>query len=39
VSATQGEAAAAAHVRKLNLRFSGLLPEGLQSRPSSLSQH
>lgn len=39
VSATQGEAAAVAHVRKLNLRFSGLLPEGLQSRPSSLSQH
>jgi hypothetical protein len=37
ISATQGEAAAAAHVRRLNIRFSGLLPEGLQSRPSTLS--
>jgi hypothetical protein len=38
IAATQGEAAAAAHVRRLNIRFSGLLPEGLQSRPSHLSQ-
>lgn len=37
IAATQGEAAAAAHVRRLNIRFSGLLPEGLQSRPSNLS--
>ena len=37
ISRTQGEAAAAAHVRKLNVMFSGLLPEGLQSRPSTLS--
>jgi hypothetical protein len=37
IAATQGEAAAAAHVRRLNTSFSGLLPEGLQSRPSSLS--
>jgi hypothetical protein len=38
IAATQGEAAAAAHVRRLNNSFSGLLPEGLQSRPSHLSQ-
>lgn len=38
VSATQGEAASAAHVRRLNISFSGLLPDGLQSRPSTLSQ-
>jgi hypothetical protein len=38
VSATQGEAAAAAHVRRLNLSFTGLLPDALQSRPSNLSQ-
>ncbi len=37
IAATQGEAAAAAHVRRLNINFQGLLPEGLQSRPSSLS--
>lgn len=37
VSAIQGETAAAAHVRKLNQMFSGLLPDGLQSRPSNLS--
>ncbi len=37
ISATQGEAAAAAHVRRLNISFSGLLPDGLQSRPSTLS--
>ncbi len=37
ISATQGEAAAVAHVRRLNISFSGLLPEGLQSRPSTLS--
>ncbi len=38
VSATQGESAAATHVRRLNLSFSGLLPDGLQSRPSTLAQ-
>ncbi len=38
IAATQGEAAASAHVRRLNISFSGLLPDGLQSRPSNLSQ-
>ena len=37
VAATQGETAAAGHVRRINASFSGLLPEGLQSRPSNLS--
>ncbi len=37
VSATQGEAAAAAHVRRITVMFDGLLPGGLQSRPASLS--
>ena len=36
LSDVQGEAAAAAHVRRLNTMFEGLLPGGLQSRPSSL---
>ncbi len=39
VAATQGETAAAAHVRRLNAMFDGLLPGGLQSRPSGLSSH
>ena len=38
VSATQGESAAAAHVRRINTMFNGLLPGGLQSRPSGLGQ-
>jgi hypothetical protein len=38
IAATQGELAAAAHVRRLNNSFSGLLPDGLQSRSSHLSQ-
>ncbi len=38
IAATQGEASAAAQVRLLNTSFSGLLPDGLQSRPSHLSQ-
>jgi hypothetical protein len=38
VAATQGEVAAAAHVRRLNISFQGLLPDGLASRPSTLSQ-
>jgi hypothetical protein len=37
LSATQGEVAAAEHVRRLNISFAGLLGGGLQSRPSSLS--
>ena len=34
LSATQGEEAAAAHVRRIGVMFEGLLPGGLQSRPS-----
>jgi hypothetical protein len=37
IAVTQGEAAAAEHVRRINIQFSGLLPHGLQSRPSSFS--
>jgi hypothetical protein len=39
IAVTQGETAARAHLIALNSRFSGLLPDGLQSRPSSLSRH
>jgi hypothetical protein len=39
IAVTQGETAARAHLHALNTRFAGLLPDGLQSRPSSLSRH
>ncbi len=38
IAVTQGETAARDHLLALNARFSGLLPDGLQSRPSSLSR-
>jgi hypothetical protein len=38
IAVTQGETVARAHLSALNARFSGLLPEGLQSRPSTLSR-
>lgn len=39
LSAVQGETAARDHLLALNARFEGLLPDGMQSRPSSLSRH
>jgi hypothetical protein len=39
IAVTQGETAAKAHLNALNARFAGLLPDGLQSRPSSLSRN
>ncbi len=39
VSTTQGESAAAAHVRRINIKFEGLLPGGLQSRPAGHTLH
>lgn len=39
VSTTQGEYAAVAHVRRINIKFEGLLPAGLQSRPAGHSLH
>jgi hypothetical protein len=38
IAMAQGETAAKAHLLALNSRFSGLLPDSLQSRPSSLSR-
>lgn len=39
IAVSQGETAARAHLTALNSRFAGLLPDGLQSRPSSLSRY
>lgn len=37
LAATQGEGAALAHVQKLSRRFVGLVPDGMQFRPSNFS--